>query len=289
MVKTIGKKIIDGSILFIPLSSAPSTPSEGQVYYNDILKKYQFYDGTDWKDLGSSLLTERSVYFEDVDPVEDLDVRNNAIVGNWTNETYEDDNILFTHSMTTGTGSENNDSGLRKYMTGYQFYLEGGALTSGNSAYNIIQSILFKAEVSNSALLYLFTQENYNYSDSRVSTLKIRIKRADNLAQIGSDIIVSLADGAITNLFRGTVIVHIGKSTWNSANTWYCLGVAKSARVGGTAVDWTNISSIGTYSGNILIEVEYATSKPNNANSFMSSCAIRTMLVHNNTSNEVNY
>jgi hypothetical protein len=40
-----------GSVVFSPLSSAPSSPSTGQVYYDSTLNKLRCYDGTSWNNL----------------------------------------------------------------------------------------------------------------------------------------------------------------------------------------------------------------------------------------------
>jgi hypothetical protein len=38
-----------GSVLLKPLSTAPSSPSEGEMYYDNILKKLRVWDGTVWQ------------------------------------------------------------------------------------------------------------------------------------------------------------------------------------------------------------------------------------------------
>ena len=40
-----------GSINFEPLSSDPSSPSAGDVYYNSTTNKLRCYNGTSWNDL----------------------------------------------------------------------------------------------------------------------------------------------------------------------------------------------------------------------------------------------
>ena len=41
---------VNGTLKFKNLASDPSTPVEGQIYYNSTDKKIKFYDGTSWVD-----------------------------------------------------------------------------------------------------------------------------------------------------------------------------------------------------------------------------------------------
>ena len=43
-----------GSVKLPSLSSAPSSPSAGQVYYNTTDNTGYIYDGTSWVDIGAS-------------------------------------------------------------------------------------------------------------------------------------------------------------------------------------------------------------------------------------------
>jgi hypothetical protein len=44
-------RIRRGAINFQPKSAAPASPAEGDVYYDDVLKKLRCYDGTIWNNL----------------------------------------------------------------------------------------------------------------------------------------------------------------------------------------------------------------------------------------------
>ena len=52
----------DGAVTFNPLSAAPTTFSEGSLYYDDSADNFKYYDGSAWKEMGGPSLGGSVMY-----------------------------------------------------------------------------------------------------------------------------------------------------------------------------------------------------------------------------------
>ena len=78
----------DGSIVIQTLGSDPSSPEDGQIWYNSVAEKFRFYENGTVKELGSGGGSSYACLLYNASPVS---IPNNVETDlDWSNEDYDD-------------------------------------------------------------------------------------------------------------------------------------------------------------------------------------------------------
>lgn len=77
-----------------PLSSAPSSPKEGQIYYNSVDKNFYRYDGTAWKTYQSVITAQGVLQGDGSGNISSVGTANTTTVGIDTTPTNNSNNLI---------------------------------------------------------------------------------------------------------------------------------------------------------------------------------------------------
>lgn len=163
------------------LSTAPSSPSEGQIYYNDVDKELKVYNGTAWEAIGSDELTvanDSSAFVTITDG--ELHFNNLAITGVTVNTTETSLANFITSEYTVGNEFQEGDMVILTNATDQtkRSWIHNGGTAVNANDFTRLQTDLDMASVraefvGGDGITYTEATGTFDLTDNGVSTAKL--------------------------------------------------------------------------------------------------------------------